>query len=108
VQIKIKEFEKIRKISMSCLATPSSMKDTENVEFNYEEVQAFMQKEIASTEQFLAKITAAISDEDDDPATAPVGNGETHESGSDSRDGSDISSSDEGVSICLNPSWQGA
>jgi hypothetical protein len=76
----------------------------ENAEFNYEKVQAYMQAEIASTERLLAEMTAAISSEDEDPATAPVGNGKTHESASDHQDDNDNSSSDEGVSTHPNPS----
>jgi hypothetical protein len=84
--------KRIRKNQKNLNAPPRNSQlyeNMENVEFNYEEVQAYMQKEIVSTEQPLAEITAAISDEDKGPATAPVGNGDTHDSSSDSQDGSD-------------------
>jgi hypothetical protein len=50
-----------------------------NPNFDYEEVQAYMHAEIASTEKLLEEMTAAISDDDKDPAVGPVSDRDTHE-----------------------------
>ena len=105
---KYKKLRKIRKILTRCSSNAcSSLIGMEGLNFNYEEVQAYMQAEIAAGERLLKEMAAVISD-NEDPVTAPVDNGNTHESDSDHQESPENSdrnseeSSNEGASICRN------